>query len=59
MGKLRIQQIVSKIDTSKNQKANLEALGLKKNYQIVEKNDTPAIRGMIKAVSHMVKVEEI
>ena len=54
MGKIRLKQVVSKIDTTKKQKANLEALGFKKTNQIVEKNDTPAIRGMLKVVRHLV-----
>lgn len=54
MAKIRLKQVRSAIDCSKRQKANLEALGFKKNGTIIEKEDTPAIRGMIKVVEHMV-----
>jgi large subunit ribosomal protein L30 len=37
----------------------LRSLGLRKMNQTVEKVDTPSIRGMIKAVPHLLKVEEI
>ncbi|MDR1439917.1 MAG: 50S ribosomal protein L30 [Clostridiales bacterium] len=39
--------------------ATVEALGLKRIRHAVEKQDTPQIRGMIKRVSHLLKVEEI
>ncbi len=59
MGKLKIIQTRSIIDRSKDQKKTIKALGLgKPNWEIVH-NDTPQIRGMIKKVSHLVKVEEI
>ncbi len=57
--KLKITQVKSIIDRPKKQKRTIEALGLgRPNYTTV-KNDTPQIRGMIKKVSHLVKVEEI
>jgi large subunit ribosomal protein L30 len=37
----------------------VEALGLRKIRNVVEHNDTPQIRGMIKRVNHLVKVEEV
>jgi large subunit ribosomal protein L30 len=46
------------IDRPKKQKATIQALGLKRMHQTVEREDTPVIQGMIKAVSHLVKVEE-
>jgi len=42
-----------------NHNANIKALGLRKIGSSVEMNDTPQIRGMIKKVQHLVKVEEI
>ncbi|MDD4189609.1 MAG: 50S ribosomal protein L30 [Eubacteriales bacterium] len=42
-----------------NHIANIKALGLRKIGSSVEMNDTPQIRGMIKKVQHLVKVEEI
>ncbi len=41
-----------------NQRATLKALGLRKIGHIVEKPDNEQIRGMIRVVSHLVKVEE-
>ncbi len=59
MGKLKITQVKSTIDRSKRQKATIEALGIKKVYRSVIHEDTPAILGMLKAVEHLVKVEEV
>lgn len=56
---LKITQIKSTIDRLENQKRTIEALGLGKLHRAVEKNDTPQIRGMIKKVKHLVKVEEV
>ncbi len=59
MGKLKIIQTRSIIDRPKDQKNTIKALGLgRPNWERVH-NDTPQIRGMIKKVSHLVKVEEI
>ncbi len=57
--KLKITQTKSTIASLKNHIANIEALGLHRIGQTVVKEDTPAIRGMIFKVKHMVKVEEI
>ena len=59
MAKVKITQIKSRIDNNKRQKATLDALGLKKTYQSVEKEMNPQIDGMIKKVKHLVTVEEI
>jgi large subunit ribosomal protein L30 len=40
-----------------NHKRTIKALGFRKLYQTVEHGDTPSIRGMIRAVAHLVKVE--
>lgn len=59
MAKLKITQLHSVIDRPKDQKLTIKALGLgRPNWQKVH-NDTPQIRGMIKKVQHLVKVEEI
>jgi large subunit ribosomal protein L30 len=58
-GKLRITQLRSVIDRKENQKRTIKALGLgRPNYTVVHK-DTPQIRGMIRRVLHLVKVEEM
>ncbi|HZX45765.1 MAG TPA: 50S ribosomal protein L30 [Clostridia bacterium] len=59
MAKLRIKLVRSVIGSKKDQKATVEALGLRKISQVVEKNDTPEIRGMINKVRHLVEVEEV
>lgn len=59
MSKIKVTQIRSIIDRPKDQKRTIEALGLgRPNYWKVH-NDTPQIRGMVKKVDHLVKVEEI
>ena len=57
MSKVVITQIKSAIDRPKRQKATIEALGIKKLNVSVEKEVTPNIEGMIRSVSHLLKVE--
>ena len=59
MRKVKVTQIKSPIGYRKQAKATLEALGLKKMNHSVVKEDNPAISGMIRSVSHLVKVEEV
>ncbi len=59
MATIKITQTRSRIGATKLQKANLDALGLKKNYQTVEHNDSVQILGMVEKVKHLVKVEEV
>lgn len=58
MAKIKITQIRSTIDRILPQKRTIEALGLGKINRTVIHNDTPQIMGMIKAVSHLIKVEK-
>ncbi len=58
MAKLTVKLVKSTIGCKKDQIATVEALGLRKIRSVVEHNDTPQIRGMIKKVSHLVEVEE-
>ena len=58
MAKIKIKLTKSKIGKTERQKKTVEALGLRKIGQIVEKEDTPQIRGMVKKLSHMVEVIE-
>ena len=58
-GKLRITKKKSAIGRKEVQKRTLEALGLRRMHQTVVHSDTPAIRGMIFRVSHLVEVEEV
>ncbi|MDD3312651.1 50S ribosomal protein L30 [Pseudodesulfovibrio sp.] len=55
---LKVKQIKSKITCQPNQIKVLESLGLRKINQVKEHNDTPAIRGMIYKVRHLVEVSE-
>ncbi|HIC92804.1 MAG TPA: 50S ribosomal protein L30 [Anaerolineae bacterium] len=57
--KLRITLVRSPIGYSKRQKATVRALGLKRLGDSVEQEDTPAIRGMIEKVKHLVEVERL
>ena len=59
MAKLKITLTRSTNSVVKNQKATVQALGVKKLGSTVERDDTPQVRGMIKVVAHLVKVEEI
>ena len=56
---LRITQIKSAIGYNPKAKSTLAALGLKKLNQSVEKTDTPQIRGMLKKIEYLLKVEEV
>ena len=55
---IKIQQIKSAIGYGKKQKLTIESLGIHRMGQVVEKKDTPQIRGMIQKVLHLVKVIE-
>ena len=59
MSKIKIIQTRSIIDRPKDQKRTIEALGLgRPNWERVH-TDTPQIRGMIRKVTHLVRVEDI
>ncbi|XOD70211.1 MAG: 50S ribosomal protein L30 [Sodalis sp. (in: enterobacteria)] len=55
---IKITQIRSSIGRLPKHKATLLGLGLRRIRHVVEREDTPAIRGMVNIVSYMVKVEE-
>ncbi|MEX1021889.1 MAG: 50S ribosomal protein L30 [Dehalococcoidia bacterium] len=59
MATLRITWKKSAIGYSKDQKATVRALGLKRLNHQVEQQDTRDIRGMIDKVRHLVTVEEV
>lgn len=59
MAKLKVTQIRSIIDRKEPQKRTMAALGLRKIRHSVVHDDTPQIRGMIRAVQHLIKVEEV
>ncbi|MBD3218722.1 MAG: 50S ribosomal protein L30 [candidate division Zixibacteria bacterium] len=57
--KLKITQTRSISGRIQKHRRTIEALGLKRMHHSVVHNDTPQIRGMIRAVSFMIKVEEV
>jgi large subunit ribosomal protein L30 len=58
MGKIKITLVKSTIDRPQDQKDTVKALGIRKVYHSVEKETNPQILGMVRKVSHLVKVEE-
>lgn len=54
---VKVTQIGSPIRRTADQRATLIGLGLNKMHRTRELEDTPAVRGMIRKISHMVKVE--
>ncbi|OFI47458.1 50S ribosomal protein L30 [Floricoccus tropicus] len=59
MAQLKITLTKSPIGRLPVQRKTVTALGLNKLQSSVVKNDTPAIRGMVNSISHLVTVEEI
>ena len=59
MGKIEVTQVKSTIDRPKNQKLNIEALGLGKLHKSKVHENTPVIMGMVRKVSHLVEVKEL
>lgn len=59
MGQLKVELLRSLSGQTERQRASVKGLGLRKRHQIVVLEDTPACRGMIEKVSHMVRVEEL
>ncbi len=55
---LKVTQIGSPIGRVATQRDTLKGLGLNKLHRTRELEDTPAVRGMIKRVHHLVRVEE-
>ncbi len=57
--KIKVTLVKSVIGAIPKHKATVAALGLKKTGRSVELPDNDAVRGMVKQVCHLVKVEEI
>jgi large subunit ribosomal protein L30 len=55
---VRVTLVKSPIGYNEVQKRTVKALGLRRMHQTVEINDSPAVRGMITKVIHLLKVEE-
>lgn len=56
--KIKVKLIKSPIGSIPKHKATLRGLGLRKINQQVELEDTPAVRGMVKKITHLLQVEE-
>lgn len=59
MAKLKITQVRGVVGKPKRQRRTMEALGLRGRHKTVVQDDTPAIRGMLNKVPHLVEVEEV
>ena len=55
---IRLKQVKSEIGSNRRQRATLRGLGIRRLHKVVEVEDTPALRGMINKVSHLVTVLE-
>ena len=56
--KLKVTQVRGANKRPKDQQATLQGLGLNKMHRTRELEDTPAVRGMIKSISHLVRIVE-
>ena len=57
--KIRITYVRSAIGRTERQKRTIRSLGLHRLGDSVEHDDSPAVRGMVESVRHLVKVEEV
>jgi len=58
MATIKIKQVKSAIKRPADQKATIKALGLRKLNQVVEKEATPQILGMVRKIQHLIVVVE-
>jgi large subunit ribosomal protein L30 len=57
-GTVKIKWVVSFISCTDDLRQTIRGLGLRRLHQVVEREDTPAVRGMIHKVRHLVEVVE-
>ncbi len=57
MNKIRVRLLKSTNTVKRSHRATVHGLGLKRIDQVVELVDTPAVRGMINRVAHLVRIE--
>lgn len=57
-GTIKIKQVGSLIGCTDQQRATVRGLGLRRMHHVVERKDTPQVRGMVNAVPHLVSVVE-
>ena len=53
---LRIKYVRSSIGRSKHQKRIVRSLGLRRLNQVIERHDTPAVRGVVAKIPHLVQI---
>ena len=56
MATIKIKQVRSRNNRPIDQKRTLDSLGLTKMNKVVEREDTPSLRGMIRKVEHLVEI---
>lgn len=56
MAMIKVKQIKSRIGAPKDQKRTLDTLGLRKLNHVVEVEDTPSTRGMVRKLRHLVVI---
>lgn len=59
MGQIKVTQVRSATSRGKKQRGTMRALGIKRMGDSVVHDDKPEIRGMIRAVEHLVEIEEL
>jgi large subunit ribosomal protein L30 len=57
-GTVKIKWVVSFISCTEDMRQTIRGLGLRRMHQVVERQDTPSVRGMIHKVRHLVEVVE-
>lgn len=57
-GRLKVKMIGSVIGCTRVQRETVRGLGLRRMHQVVEREDTPAVRGMVNKVPHLVAIVE-
>lgn len=55
---IRVTLVKSPIGFTRDQKATVRALGFRRLHQTVEHKDSPAVRGMLKKIVHLLRIEE-
>jgi large subunit ribosomal protein L30 len=59
MKKYKITQVKSLIGATDRQRRTMQALGIRKMHQTIEKEGTPQIEGMLEKLRHLIKIEEV
>lgn len=55
---IQIEQVRSPIGRPRSQRAVLQSLGLRRIRHVVEREDTPAVRGMVAKIPHLARIIE-